>query len=289
MTILITEIPDEQLFFYDKSGFETCSICIEPIYENDKIILKCNHTFHASCMMENVIKTNNTCPLCRTIISSKAEKIPNLNLETRRDLIASTIHDDINDFIKFFRETNGLSLKNKIKNIITSFGFSLSNNIYNWMNNDLSYEEDEEDDDGDDDDDDDDGDDDGNETETSSEFQDIYGNNMNGESSLLEESDEYINQYINEYINLHNIDINGCINIEDFYHLLRPHNLLDNFLRRLLQNDYFRNFENILCSDVETFMYPPGRNNTQEPYFTRTEGEQLLHAIMRYFTDLEIM
>lgn len=48
-----------------------CPICLEPINENDKKKLSCNHTFHAKCYY-NCVAMNNynsfiKCPLCREI------------------------------------------------------------------------------------------------------------------------------------------------------------------------------------------------------------------------------
>ena len=42
-----------------------CSICLEPISKNDPFRLPCGHTFHAVCIMKNVVLGQSTCPLCR--------------------------------------------------------------------------------------------------------------------------------------------------------------------------------------------------------------------------------
>ena len=48
-----------------------CSICLEPINDNDKKELSCNHIFHANCYLKCVrINKYNSfikCPLCREI------------------------------------------------------------------------------------------------------------------------------------------------------------------------------------------------------------------------------
>lgn len=45
-----------------------CIICMKPIFEKDKTITSCNHTFHFSCLIKNFKYNKNTgeqCPLCR--------------------------------------------------------------------------------------------------------------------------------------------------------------------------------------------------------------------------------
>ena len=43
----------------------TCSVCLEEIREKEKTIrLKCNHTYHKSCILD-YIKFKNACALCR--------------------------------------------------------------------------------------------------------------------------------------------------------------------------------------------------------------------------------
>ena len=72
------EFGSEEAFFIDKKPMEECVICMEPISDKDKAVLKCGHHFHASCMFSSVVKENNTCPLCRTEVSEKPEKKPEM-------------------------------------------------------------------------------------------------------------------------------------------------------------------------------------------------------------------
>ena len=44
----------------------TCSICLDILKKNDVTMLPCGHTFHAKCMMQNILKNNVNCPMCRT-------------------------------------------------------------------------------------------------------------------------------------------------------------------------------------------------------------------------------
>ena len=46
-----------------------CSICLEAI-NTDLLELNCMHSFHSFCMYDWIIM-NNTCPMCRAVISDK--------------------------------------------------------------------------------------------------------------------------------------------------------------------------------------------------------------------------
>lgn len=52
---------------------DECSICLAPIKKNKKNELNCNHIFHNNCINE-WLKKNNSCPLCRTQIKQKLPK-----------------------------------------------------------------------------------------------------------------------------------------------------------------------------------------------------------------------
>ncbi len=49
---------------------EECSICLEDLFKNCKIIiLDCNHTYHSECIKEWLLRDkDNGCPLCRNNI-----------------------------------------------------------------------------------------------------------------------------------------------------------------------------------------------------------------------------
>ena len=255
--IPISQIPDDQLFFYDKKGFEKCCICMETIYEKDQIILKCNHTFHASCMMENIIHTNNTCPLCRVVVSTKPKKIPDFNARIRSNLIANTIHENLNELSQNLSENlfpevqhnnNRTNMKGKLEEILTIFGLSLTTNIQSWIQT----------------------------QDTNFEITNVSDEESSDDATDYEESSDEDN---------YDFRVRVPSDYEDHHELLEPLNLVDNLLPRLIRNSYFRDFDNVLNSDIETFMYPPGRYEGQEPYFTRNESEQLLNAVIRHFAN----
>ena len=55
---------------------EDCSICLEPIINDDlKQKTVCQHTFHASCLLEWT-RHNNSCPLCRNQLSTYPLQLP---------------------------------------------------------------------------------------------------------------------------------------------------------------------------------------------------------------------
>lgn len=55
---------------------EECPICMEPMDENcDKTVTKCGHSFHSSCIFQNMAAHNGFgCPYCRTILAKEIEE-----------------------------------------------------------------------------------------------------------------------------------------------------------------------------------------------------------------------
>lgn len=51
-----------------------CPICLESI-ESRSCMTVCNHEFHTSCLLESIVKSNNTCPVCRTKLVEKIQPI----------------------------------------------------------------------------------------------------------------------------------------------------------------------------------------------------------------------
>jgi len=65
-----------------------CVICLESLQNMDFLSLSCNHTYHLDCMMNLMIKSKPSCPLCRKDIKlprilqecqSKNNEIKDLN------------------------------------------------------------------------------------------------------------------------------------------------------------------------------------------------------------------
>lgn len=60
----------------DDLDYDDCSICMEP-FKNKKKINEtiCKHTFHEECINQ-WLKVNNNCPLCRQVLCAKKPKKP---------------------------------------------------------------------------------------------------------------------------------------------------------------------------------------------------------------------
>ena len=48
-----------------------CSICFNPMTENESHLLECNHKFHTACILKWFRSKHDTCPLCRVHPSVK--------------------------------------------------------------------------------------------------------------------------------------------------------------------------------------------------------------------------
>ena len=139
------EIP----FIIDKTSYEECPICLEFVKETDRTVLKCGHVFHSSCFMENVLQSNNTCCLCRTEVSRKADQLPDLNKETINNFIESTIVTNKQEIRKCLKDLfndssstsdwNELSKKKKGKKVNTlmtflvEYGIGMGISISKWI------------------------------------------------------------------------------------------------------------------------------------------------------------
>lgn len=68
---ILLKLPPHKIFFLLEdsycskiTGDHSCSICLDT---SDLIQLHCNHTYHSECI-QTWLKTENTCPLCRSQI-----------------------------------------------------------------------------------------------------------------------------------------------------------------------------------------------------------------------------
>jgi hypothetical protein len=79
---------------------EICSVCLNKTNDLNSVKLNCGHIFHKSCISK-WIKTKNTCPLCRTVITTKLEPNSDSNAETDEDyqnfMRNDTVHNVHND------------------------------------------------------------------------------------------------------------------------------------------------------------------------------------------------
>ena len=68
-----------------------CSICLDEIKENDKVVTDCNHEFHLSCLLKNYENGVNgkECPNCR---KSLIPEVPN-DVIVNKDRVDSGVED----------------------------------------------------------------------------------------------------------------------------------------------------------------------------------------------------
>ena len=286
MCDFLPNIPNEQLFYIDRNPYETCVICMDFIQEKDKSILKCGHEFHASCLMENVVKSNNTCPLCREVVSSKTPELPDLNTNVVSSFIEMTIYDHrykhIKPYIKkickelnvdwrdLSSDTKDVVIE-KVIELLILFGINLGKSISKWIkdgeeranipadnttfNIDMTFIDDEEEE----------------------EEEAHYENNDEEEEEKVNDEDEQLIEplFADYQPTPQYMDTN--IFIEEFD--------LTEFRERILNNNYLNSFDNFLNSDIDTFMWPPdGTPFREEPLFSRMEAERIMNSILIYFT-----
>ena len=65
---------------YDEAGIvkeeeDNCPICLDPMRTGDITTLPCGHTFHAKCIMANVLHNQSRCPMCRHTFSRCVEDL----------------------------------------------------------------------------------------------------------------------------------------------------------------------------------------------------------------------
>lgn len=66
---------------------DNCPICLDTLKTRDLTTLPCGHTFHAKCIMTNVLQNRSHCPMCRQPFSQPAED------STEED------SDDVDDYL----------------------------------------------------------------------------------------------------------------------------------------------------------------------------------------------
>jgi hypothetical protein len=133
-----------------ESNHESCVICMDTITQDtNRMVLQCGHVFHSSCFCENVIQSNNKCPLCRTTICSQAPKIPNLTKQMtgkfmQQMFLGNNNNQEMYEFLKSISEIMGIELceinsedklviYRKIIRLLMAFGFNLGALIRQWI------------------------------------------------------------------------------------------------------------------------------------------------------------
>lgn len=70
-----------------------CPVCLEEIGDNNRITTRCGHTFHASCIIQN-LHTSPLCPMCRTVLDDSPNaqnQLEDLDDETLDTLVESIL------------------------------------------------------------------------------------------------------------------------------------------------------------------------------------------------------
>lgn len=128
-----------------------CSICYTSLTDVNKDIstTKCSHLFCTTCIIKSM-KFNNTCPLCRTELTSPNKKFC-INFNKSKRIVQEEllyyqgyISDNLNyiiDFVEYHTKENTLtqSIKHKlhreINEVFENFGMGICLNINNTFGN----------------------------------------------------------------------------------------------------------------------------------------------------------
>jgi hypothetical protein len=138
---------------------DKCSICLDSMSKMDPFKLPCGHSFHATCIMKNVVWGRLTCPLCRHKISKGQRRNDSANEEqeehreeNRDDLYDEELVRRVGNRIesKLFRTDVDLLLTRfTIPRDITNLSerrriLVLSEQMTHWTDNEEEEESDEE-------------------------------------------------------------------------------------------------------------------------------------------------
>lgn len=72
-----------------------CPICYNPIESTDCNVTLCDHKFHSSCLIENVIKNGPSCPICRSSL-----------IKNNQHLNTNSILQSINELLSQYSNEN---------------------------------------------------------------------------------------------------------------------------------------------------------------------------------------
>ena len=258
------------LFYIDKSPLDQCVICLDFIQEKNRSLLPCGHEFHATCLMENVVNGNNTCPLCRDEITKKTEKMPDLNVNMACRFIEETLAENkeinilptLQEILKDCHVHWGdLSYESKLESyrrilhLCMGFGLAMGESISKWIkegNNRLTLDESE---------------------ETNINIDLVSFMEEHRENEDEEEESTHIEPIFS--------DVEETNDEDDLLSFLAETNLM-HYSNRLLSHPYLSNLDNLLGSDIDTMMWGGGRQET--PSFTREEANEMMQNIIRYLS-----
>ena len=116
-----------------------CMICLDNLKPINFFNTKCSHSFCGSCILENVVHGNNTCPLCRDDLCSPIDLTPNLNFDTGYHLVQCAMartkiegkHFNERDVLKFgltLAQYFGIWLEEGKNRLVVPDGYYLQSN-----------------------------------------------------------------------------------------------------------------------------------------------------------------
>tara|TARA_B100001287_G_C22197143_1_gene306239 strand:+ start:34 stop:453 length:420 start_codon:yes stop_codon:yes gene_type:complete len=127
-----------------KKKYDLCPICQEQLQEKNLIILSCNHSFCASCILKNLNYTRK-CPLCRKeIIDNKFKSlgdkyisniivndyVQQFNLEILLVKLYDILKTESEDTYFNLHEIQKECATKQLSLILKNFGLKLSNYIH---------------------------------------------------------------------------------------------------------------------------------------------------------------
>lgn len=304
----LKDIPDEELYFVDKEPAKECAICMELIGEKDRTVLKCGHEFHASCMIENVVSSNNTCPLCRENVGKKPEARPRFTCSLMRIFIQNEFNS-----IKLAPVMKGIMEKvcrekgwknvcledralmsEEVVDMLACFGLNLGKQVYRWIEEGderMEVPDEMEHDDF---------------TIPLSSYSDIGLGGAEEEKDYDEYSEDETDPDMPELEDIQEEDEElEPINLtaifdeaeeeedEEWEQEYSITNFLENWVedenreswsQRILANEWLSDFNNFEDANIDNFMWPPGGSDVT-PLFTRHEAEQIMFCIIQYSAD----
>jgi len=135
-----------------------CPVCLEAIGDNNRITTECGHTFHASCIIQN-LHTSALCPMCRTGLDdapNAQRHLEDLDDETMDTLVDSILdgthsNDRVTNNIMIFvdnylngsipnnRDALRTSIAEAIGDYANEFAFDYTHMLRDWASNPILF------------------------------------------------------------------------------------------------------------------------------------------------------
>ena len=135
-----------------------CPVCLEEIGDNNRITTECGHTFHASCIIQN-LHTSPLCPMCRTDLDDAPtaqrhlEDLDDETMDTLVDSILDGTHSNhrvtnnimifvdnyLNGSIPNNRDALRTSISEAICDYANEFAFDYTHMLRDWASNPILF------------------------------------------------------------------------------------------------------------------------------------------------------